>query len=1533
MALKPLNSVGGYSVGDLEQTTIIDSSGNISNVTAATVGTVNTSNVVAGTSNIALASSGNLAVSVGGTSNVLVVSTAGANVTGNLAVTNSVLVANVNSGESNLALISNNRSVTIAALDGNVSFPANVSVTGNIQANWFIGNIQGTLAAPGANTDVLFNDNGTTNATAGLTFDKSSNTLSVANALSVTGNITSGNASLGNLATANYITVANDLTVLGSANIGGGSGGNLTGANVISANTFLGTFTGALANGNSNVSMVANGNVTVASAGNSTLVVTGTGVNVAGTLNATGDLVAANVNTAGNVTASQLVSNIANGTAPLVVTSQTVVTNLNADLLDGFDTSNTAVANTVVVRNADANVAANYFIGNGAFLTGIDTSLIANGNSNVVVSANSNVTINVTGALVATFSANTIGTTGNVDAGAVRTNNLLYANGTPWDLQEAAGANYEIQYNLDDNFAASANFTFNPTTDVFTVTGTANVSALNSSGNIVAANVASNGLVSSSTLSVTNNANVGNLGTGGFITATGNVTGGNLLTGGYVEATGNVSGANINASAAVVASGNVSGANINTGGVVAATGNVSGGNLTTGGVVQATGNVIGGNITTVGVVSSATLSVSGNANVGNLGTAGLITASGNVTGGNIVTAGLVSSQTLSVVGNANVGNLGATAGVFTGNISALNANLGNLVEANYVNVANDITIGAGSGGNITGANLISANFFTGTLTTNAQPNITSTGNLTSLQVDGTANAGNLSTSGTLNVTGNANVGNIGGNIAVFTGNLTAANANLGNLASANFLQGTLTSTSQPNIQSVGTLVGLQVNGTANITDINSIGNIVGNTINANIALNTPLVQSGNSNIALTPNGNVSISSAGVPNVLVVTDVGANITGTLGVTGNVTAPTFFGNLVGNFSGNITVPGSNTQVLFNDGGLAGANANMTFDKATSTLVVLGNANVSNLNASNNVVATGNISGNNLSITTFANVATLNVSGNANVVGNVEANNATLTNNLVAGGNVQANGNVVTDNIRSLNGGITLTGSGNANITLAPAGSGNIDVSGKIIGNLATPLQAFDAATKEYVDAVAEGLHVHASVLAATTANLATLTGGTINYNNGTAGVGANLVLTGGTANFLSANVFDGSVTASANSRILVKDEATQAYNGIYVVSNATVLTRALDYDSNVEIQAGDFVFVNSGNTYADTGWVQIDTVTTVGTDPIVWEQFSGAGTFQAGVGLNLQGSVFNISNTSVVSGSYGSGDAISTFTVNPQGQLTAAGTTPVTANAANLIGTVLASSVVTSSLTSVGTLGSLAVTGNTTSGNFIGTLANGTSNISMPVAGGNIDISVSGNANVAVVTGTGVNVAGTLNATGNITGGNIDTAGVITATQTITGGNLSTGGTLSVTGNANVGNLGATNGVFTANVSAGNVNVTTAVTANVVTANNKVNIGNTHIAWATLTTTATSNVALVSFPHNSATVVEYLVKGVDGTAKYSVQTVQAVTNGAAVDYSIFGTVFIGSSPGTLTAGVDGSNVVLYVTPTSSNSTVWTVQYRTM
>ena len=161
-------------------------------------------------------------------------------------------------------------------------------------------------------------------------------------------------------------------------------------------------------------------------------------------------------------------------------------------------------------------------------------------------------------------------------------------------------------------------------------------------------------------------------------------------------------------------------------------------------------------------------------------------------------------------------------------------------------------------------------------------------------------------------------------------------------------------------------------------------------------------------------------------------------------------------------------------------------------------------------------------------------------------------------------------------------------------------DLDADGNTIVNLATPTQASDAATKAYVDSVAEGLHVHASVAAATTGPVDLATGGLLEID------GVQLV---------------------AGNRVLVKDQVAPAENGIYVVA-AGAWTRAEDYDSADEVQAGDFVFVSAGTSYSSTGWVQINPVSTLGTDPIVWDQFSGAGTYLAGNGLELNGNVFEI-----------------------------------------------------------------------------------------------------------------------------------------------------------------------------------------------------------------------------------------------------------------------------------------------------------------
>jgi len=111
----------------------------------------------------------------------------------------------------------------------------------------------------------------------------------------------------------------------------------------------------------------------------------------------TGNANVGNLNATGTVTASILVSNIANGTAPLTVTSTTKVANLNVDLLDGYDTATAATANTVVVRNADGNITGNNI--SGTLSTAAQPNITSVGTLTSLA-----VTGNITGANVTTSS-------------------------------------------------------------------------------------------------------------------------------------------------------------------------------------------------------------------------------------------------------------------------------------------------------------------------------------------------------------------------------------------------------------------------------------------------------------------------------------------------------------------------------------------------------------------------------------------------------------------------------------------------------------------------------------------------------------------------------------------------------------------------------------------------------------------------------------------------------------------------------------------------------------------------------------------------------------------------------------------------------------------------------------------------------------------------------------------------------------------------------------------------------------------------
>jgi hypothetical protein len=151
-------------------------------------------------------------------------------------------------------------------------------------------------------------------------------------------------------------------------------------------------------------------------------------------------------------------------------------------------------------------------------------------------------------------------------------------------------------------------------------------------------------------------------------------------------------------------------------------------------------------------------------------------------------------------------------------------------------------------------------------------------------------------------------------------------------------------------------------------------------------------------------------------------------------------------------------------------------------------------------------------------------------------------------------------------------------------------------------------------------------------------------------------------------------DSTVTV-VNDRVLVKNEVTQANNGVYTVtqvgtvSTPYILTRATDFDtagSGVDqIDEGDFFLVTSGVANANTAWVQqTPPPITVGTTAIVFQQFAAPITYTAGTGLNESPTyTFNIANTTVSAATYGSASQVPVFAVNAQGQLTSVTNTSI------------------------------------------------------------------------------------------------------------------------------------------------------------------------------------------------------------------------------------------------------------------------------
>ena len=362
-----------------------------------------------------------------------------------------------------------------------------------------------------------------------------------------------------------------------------------------------------------------------------------------------------------------------------------------------------------------------------------NVTTIVNGNSNISVNANGNVTTSVGGTanvLVVTTAGTTIN--GNVAANGVKTDNLYYANGTAWNLgQDPGGSNTQVQFNDNGTFGASPNLTFNNSNNILELTGTLKATNLDITGNgVIGGNLTVNGnLVYINVEEFSVEDPIVNLNTGANgappVANTGKDIGTALN---YYDTQARIAFMGwdtSNAEFAFASQSSIAGEIV----TISSLGNIRARTLF--GNVEAT--TISGNLTTASQANITTVGT-----LGSLAVAGNLTA-GNVSGANVISGNyLVSNSGCVSVGGATIAFNSGTgaAGIFSSLATDINFGLAANVTIGSTTGTSNVRGELSVGGNATVTGNVSANLVTGTLTTAAQPNITSVGTLTNLSVTG-----------------------------------------------------------------------------------------------------------------------------------------------------------------------------------------------------------------------------------------------------------------------------------------------------------------------------------------------------------------------------------------------------------------------------------------------------------------------------------------------------------------------------------------------------------------------------------------------------------------------------------------------------------------------------------------------------------------------------------------------------------------------------------------------------------------------------